>query len=258
MNYMHHIYSLKNEKWLENQLHAGRVLTKAINATLAGITVGMSTKDLDDICEAVICDHEGCTPTFKGYMDFPCAAVISLNNEVVHGIPSKDRIVVGGDVITIDAGVTYKGAIADMARTTFIGMVSNEIILLIKTCEECFHAAVKIVENTKKPRLGDIGYAISKEAKKIGANVIADYGGHGLELNNPHHHPFVTNVGEKGIGPILYPGSTIAIEPMLTYGPVATNVKEDKWTVYTKDVNVHYENTIYIGEHNKITIVTGN
>jgi len=254
---MHHIYSLKDEEWLENQLHAGMVLSRAIKEAVSSLSVGMSTKEIDDICEEVICDHEGCTPTFKGFMGFPCATVISLNEEVVHGIPSEERRISGGDIVTVDAGVTFKGAIADMARTVFVGYISFELELLIKTCENCFHAAVRAIEATDTPRLGDIGYAISREAKKIGANVISDYGGHGIEKNKPHAHPFVYNVGERGKGPILYsPGTVICIEPMLTFGPATTNIKDDGWTVYTKETSVHYENTIFIGENNKVTHIT--
>ena len=257
MQYMHHIYSLKDERWLENQLHAGKVLNKAVNTAIDSISVGMTTKEIDDICEQVILDHEGCTPTFKNYTGFPCATVISLNEEVVHGIPSKDRRIEGGDVITIDSGVTYNSAIADMARTVFIGYVSPEIELLINTCKKCFDSAIQAIENADKSRLGDIGYAIQKEAKKIGANIISDYGGHGLSENTPHCHPFVYNIGKKNEGPILYaPGTVIAVEPMLTFGPAKTNIKDDKWTVYTRDISVHYEDTIFIGENNKIINVT--
>ena len=254
---MHHVYSLKDEEWLKNQLHAGYVLSKAIKEAISSLSVGMTTKEIDDVCEEVICDHEGCTPTFKGFMGFPCATIISLNEEVVHGVPSEERQICGGDIITIDAGVTFKSAIADMARTTCIGYVSSEFELLIKTCEDCFHSAVRAIETADTPRLGDIGYAISREAKKIGANVISDYGGHGIEKNNPHAHPFVYNCGERGKGPILYsPGTVIAIEPMLTFGSATTNVKDDKWTVYTKEISVHYENTIFIGENNKVINIT--
>ncbi|HUU89541.1 MAG TPA: type I methionyl aminopeptidase [Candidatus Glassbacteria bacterium] len=257
MDYMHHICSLKDEEWLENQIHAGKVLAKAIKEAIKSVSVGATTKEIDDVCENVILDHEGCTPTFKGFTGFPCATVISLNEEVVHGIPNKERRICGGDIITVDAGVTYNGAIADMARTFSIGYISSEFELLIKTCEECFHAAVRAIEKADKPRLGDIGYAISREAKKIGANVIVDYGGHGIEKNKPHAHPFVYNYGERGKGPILYsPGTVICIEPMLTFGPATTNIKDDGWTVCTKETSVHYENTIFIGENNKVTHIT--
>jgi methionyl aminopeptidase len=248
-HYLGYISSIKDEEWLSAQRHAGRVLSGAIQKAISGISPGKSTAEIDTICEEYILSHSGCASTFKGYRGFPATTCISINEEIVHGIPHSDRIIQEGDVIKLDAGVTYQGAIADMARTIIVGQ-SRDIkhTLLIEYCQRALNAAISSFkfENAHINRLGTIGYAIQKEARKINANVIVDLGGHGLEPNCPHGAPFVCNIGEKDDGPIIHPGMTLAIEPMLTFGETKISIQKDNWTIKIPKIGVHIEDTIFV------------
>jgi len=257
--YNYHIYSIKDQNWLESQRVAGQVLSKAIQEGLKAVVPGKTTREIDKVVETFILDHFMCEATFKGYKGFPAATCISVNNEIVHGIPG-DRIIQEGDVVTLDSGVTHNGAIADMARTMIVGESKNiKHKWLLINCKLALNAAVSAINNTierKVPiRLGTIGAAISHTAKQINAHVIVDLGGHGFESNTPHGYPFVHNTGEKDTGPILYPGTTIAIEPMITFGSPKIRIAEDGWTVLLEDVGVHEEDTIFIHE-DRVEIIT--
>ncbi len=256
--YVGHICSIKDAEWLSDQRHAGHVLVGAIDAALAQVSPGKSTKEIDGIIEGFILSHHDCLPTFKGYRGFPAASCISINKEIVHGIPHPDRIIQEGDVVKVDAGVTYMGAIADMARTIIVGEPKDlKHKLLLEYCERALNSAINSFKFEKGylNRLGNIGNAIQKEAKKINANVVIDLGGHGLEKNHPHGQPFVSNIGEKDDGPILHPGMTIAIEPMFTFGNIKPVIGKDGWTISLSDVGTHHEDTIFIHE-DSVEIIT--
>ena len=252
--YSSHIYSLKDKNWLDNQIIAGTVLKESIQIGLDNCIPGKTTNEIDLLIENHIVKNN-CIPTFKGYKGFPAATCISVNKKLVHGIPS-DYILQDGDVIKLDSGATYNGVIADMARTKIVGHCKNvKHQQLIESCETALLAAINSFENGKPNYLGTIGNLISKEAEKINANVIVDLGGHGFEIDTPHGMPFVSNVGVRGDGPIIYPGTTLAIEPMFTFGDTVLTVsKEDGWTITLPDVGVHFEDTIFVTEEQVIVI----
>lgn len=249
-------YTLKDDIWLENQRHAGKVLIGAMKTMEGALKSEISTKQLNDIGEEYILDHKNCTPTFKGYMGFPEATCISLNKELVHGIPKENRIIKDGDIVKLDCGVTYKGAIADMARTFAIGEIDNKYRHLIKSCVLSLYEAIKYLnDNIETARIGDIGYIISKTAKKVNANVITDLSGHGISYDEPHALPVVSNMGEKSKGLKIHPGMVIAIEPMLTYAKPKIHVEEDNWTITLLDVGVHQEDTIFVHK-DRVEVIT--
>ena len=207
---------------------------------------GISTKRINDIGEEFIRSKEGCIPTFKGYLGFPEAICISLNNELVHGIPKEDRIIKDGDIIKLDGGVTYNGAIADMARTFSVGEISTKNKMLIECCKKALNNAIDFINKNTNARLGDVGYVIKKTAASIGANVITELTGHGLDISTPHCYPQVNNDGERGKGLRLYNGMTICIEPMLCYCNNKIRMGEDNWTISLAEIGVHEEHTIFI------------
>lgn len=251
-------YTLKDNVWLENQRHAWKILSNAVLEMSKHIHPGISTKKINDIGEEYIRSNNDCIPTFKGYRGFPEAVCISLNNEVVHGIPKDNVILKDGDIVKIDCGVTYNGAIADMARTYSIGNIDIKYKYLMDACKRALNDSIKYInDNIGKNviRLGDVGNIIHKTAKRINANVITSLSGHGLENDTLHWYPFVNNVGERGKGLRLYPGMTIAIEPMVLYDDNSITVGNDNWTVFTKSIAIHEEDTIFI-HNDHVEIIT--
>jgi methionyl aminopeptidase len=230
--------------WLKRQKIAGRCIRNIFKEIelllLSGGTI--SLKDLETLSLKYI-DLYGCTPTFLNYKGFPSAICTSVNNQLVHGIVT-DYILKSGDVVSVDIGVTYEGAIADAARTWIFGEPkTSQHVSLINSCKRALKEAVSSIGVGKQ--LGVIGNAISKVAAATGFNVITDYGGHGLYYNTPHCSPFVENRQKPNVGIRMVNGLSIAIEPMFVIGDTRTTVsKEDKWTVYTKDIGVHFEDTV--------------
>lgn len=253
----HFVYSLKDDAWLEDQRYAGKVLVECLSIVSNNLKPGKSTKDLDTIAKEFILS-KNCSCTFNGYRGFPGNICTSVNKELVHGIPSESKILQAGDFIKIDVGTTYNGAIADAAHTYFVSDGQMEIpskyAALISACKKSLMAAIENIK-INITTLGDIGYCIRREAARIGANVIVEFGGHGLEKNFLHGSPFIYNYGELGDGPKIRPGMTLAIEPMMVYGNVKTSFDNDGWTVLTEDISVHEEHTIFVHE-NKIEIIT--
>lgn len=252
-------YTLKDQEWLENQRIAGNVLSGSFGAMRDFLIPGTNTKKITDIAEQYIRDNN-CIPTFKGYKDFPEAVCISINKELVHGIPKENVILKDGDIIKLDSGATYKESIADMARTYIVGKTEPKYDLLIKTCKDSLNNAIDFIKNNigvsnKNIRLGDVGYAIKKTASKINANVIMELTGHGLEKWEAHWFPFVYNIGEKNKGLIIHPNMTICIEPMMTYGSNKIKLENDKWTITLQDIGVHEEDTIFVHD-NGVEIIT--
>lgn len=248
-------FNLKGQDWLEKQRVAGKVVADSLSILQSLVEQGTSksTLDLNKTIEDYIQDH-GCTATFKGYKGFPAGVCISVNKELVHGIP-KDYHFQEGDVISFDLGATYEGAIADSALTCIYGKPKSERhIQLLKATEEALMAgiaAVKIGDH-----LGVIGNAIHNVAKKYKFASVTQYGGHGLDWDTPHASPFVCNKAEITEGIRIQPGLAIAIEPMFVIGSATTHVSNDGWTVMTNDIGAHFEHSIFVHEDGSVEIIT--
>ena len=237
-------FSLKNDEWLNNQRIAGKILSGAFTEVKKYIKEDITTYQLDKIIEDYILDNKG-IPTFKDYLGFPATSCMSVNKIIVHGIPN-DILLKFGDVLKIDAGVTINGAIADAAFTIIIGE-NKKYQLLLDTCKKSLYSVIEYI-NKGNARIGDIGYIIEKHAKSIGANVIKDLTGHGLENNTPHHFPIVYNYGTKNTGIKLLTNTTICIEPIMIFGNNSINVLEDNWSIETNDIGVHFEETLFLNK----------
>ncbi len=248
-------YTLKNEKWLNDQRTAGKVLAGAMRQMEMMLAPGISTKRINDIGEEYIRSQEGCIPTFKGYLGFPEAVCCSINKNIVHGIPKETDIIKDGDIIKLDCGVTYNGAIADMARTFAVGDIPIKYKLLIECCKKALFNSIDYLNKNTNARLGDIGYIIKKTADSIGASVITELTGHGISENLPHAYPIINNIGEKDKGLRLYQGMTFAIEPMLNYGSNKIKLENDNWTISLMDIGVHEEDTIFI-HSDRVEVIT--
>ena len=202
----------------------------------------MSTKELDTLIREFI-ERSGAKPSFLGYAGFPGSACISINDEVIHGIPSKNRVLREGDIVKIDVGAFYKGFHGDSARTIPVGKVSDEAMKLIKVTRDSFFAGVDMLKTGN--RIGDVGHAIQSCVEKEGFSVVRRYIGHGVgrEL---HEQPDVPNFGTAGRGTRLCAGMTLAIEPMVNIGSADVYELPDGWTVKTADksLSAHYENTV--------------
>ena len=243
---------IKSDEEIELMRQAA-VPTKEMLANLADIIKpGMSTKDVDDYVEEYIL-KAGMKPAFKGYSGYPACACVSVNEEVVHGIPSNKRILKEGDIVSVDLGTIYKGFYSDAARTYPVGKISEKHQKLIETAEKSFNAGVFYAR--KGNRLGDISHAIQETVEAEGFSVIRDYVGHGVG-RNMHEDPMIPNYGKANHGPQLVPGMVLAIEPMIATGTYEVNVLKDGWTAVTKDGGfaAHYENTIVITDGDPILL----
>lgn len=233
---------LKNSAQISDMLEAGRITGEALLVAREHVRAGISTKELDTLIRAYI-EKCGAKPSFLGYSGFPASACISINDEVIHGIPSSKRILQEGDIVKIDVGAYYKGFHGDSARTIAVENVSEEAARLIKVTRDSFFAGVAAVKTGN--RIGDVGSAIQSVAESAGYSVVKRYIGHGVgrEL---HEAPDVPNFGTAGRGPRLCAGMTLAIEPMINVGSEEVYELPDGWTVKTRDrkLSAHYENTV--------------
>lgn len=237
--------TLKDQNWLDKQRIAGKIAAQTLVALQKKVEekTAESLIELNTFAENLITSAGG-IPTFKGYKGFPAGVCISVNKQLVHGIPT-DYHLQEGDVISFDLGVTIDGAIADTAITCIYGKPKSENhVILIKATEESLMKGIEAISVDK--RLGCIGNAISRCAKGYGFGVITKYGGHGLDWNQPHASPFVENKSESESGIRIQPGLSIAIEPMLVFGSTDTKVLDDGWTVVTNDVGAHFEHSVYV------------
>lgn len=223
---------------------AGRIVAVTLLEIQDKIRPGMSTADLDAIAEHTV-RTLGAIPAFKGYNGFPGSICASINEEVVHGIPSPDRVLREGDVISLDFGAIYQGYVGDSAITVGVGKISPEAERLLTVTQEALHAG--IAQARAGQHLTDISHAIQTHAERFGYGVVRQYVGHGVG-RNMHEEPQVPNFGPAHRGPILRPGMTLAIEPMLNLGTEETVVKPDNWTVVTQDgkISAHFEHTIAV------------
>lgn len=221
---------------------AGRITGEALLLAREHVREGVSTFELDKLIREHI-ERSGAKPSFLGYAGFPASACISINDEVIHGIPSKKRILREGDIVKIDVGAFYKGFHGDSARTIPVGHVSDEALKLIEVTRNSFFAGVG--QMTVGNRIGDVGSAIQECVEKEGFSVVRRYIGHGVgrEL---HEQPDVPNYGTAGRGTRLCAGMTLAIEPMVNIGSEKVYEMPDGWTVKTEDrsLSSHYENTV--------------
>ena len=233
---------LKNSAQISAMIEAGRITGEALLIAREHVREGVSTKELDTLIRNHI-EKSGARPSFLGYSGFPASACISINDEVIHGIPSKNRILQEGDIVKIDVGAFYKGFHGDSARTIAVGNVSEEALKLIKVTRDSFFDGVAAVKAGN--RIGDVGNAIQKCVEGAGYSVVRKYIGHGVG-RALHEAPDVPNFGTAGRGVRLCAGMTLAIEPMVNIGSEKVYELPDGWTVKTQDgsLSAHYENTI--------------
>lgn len=243
---------LKTPEQIEQMKAAGALSKAALRHVGAAIRPGISTLELDRIAEAYIRIHGG-IPTFKGYGGFPGSACISVNEQIVHGIPSANTILKSGDIVTIDIGGTVGGWAGDNAWTFFVGEPSAEARELCEVTRDCMIEGIK--EAVPGKHLGDIGAAVQELAERHGFGVIRDFVGHGLG-HTMHEEPNVPNYGRRGRGVRLQPGMVICIEPMIARGDYATRILANGWTVVTRDgsLSAHYENTVAITEDGPVIV----
>lgn len=233
----------KSQREIETMKHAGKITSMALAAVAKAIKPGVSTKQLDAIAEKTI-RSMGATPSFKGYGGFPASICTSINDQLVHGIPSNTTLK-EGDIISIDCGACYKGYHGDSAWTFAVGEVSAEAKNLMKVTKESLFEGLKQVKAGN--RLGDVCHAIGAYVEEHGYSVPVDYTGHGIGTEL-HEEPAIPNFGQAGRGILLKEGMTLAIEPMVHAGKPQTRVLQDDWTVVTKDGSIaaHYEHTILV------------
>lgn len=238
--------TVKTKEELALMREAGRIVA----ITLAGLTgmikPGVSTADLDAVTEEMIRQH-GAIPSFKGYGGFPASLCTSINEEVVHGIPSPERILAEGDIISLDVGAVYEGWHGDAAITVPVGKTSRVAQRLISVTREALYRGIAKARSGR--HLSDISWAIQSYVESKGFSVVRQYVGHGIG-RSMHEDPQIPNFGPPGMGPVLKPGVTLALEPMVNVGTFRTVVKPDKWTVVTEDgqLSAHFEHTVAVTE----------
>lgn len=232
---------------------SGKITRDVLDLIGSTIRVGMTTKELDEIAYNYI-KSCGAYPSFLGYSGYPASICASIDDMVVHGIPSHDEIIKDGQIVSIDVGVVYNGWQGDAARTFKVGKVSEEKQKLVKVTEECFFEAIKNLHDGSP--IGDIGYNVQTHAESNGFSVVRALVGHGIG-KDMHEDPSVPNYGRKGTGIRLKKGMTIAIEPMINAGVYQVDFLSDGWGVRTRDrrPSSHYENTIAITD-NGVEILT--
>ena len=238
--------TIKSPREIELMREAGRILAKTHEELAKNLRPGMSTWDIDHMGEEIIRSY-GCIPSFKNYNGYPASICVSVNDEVVHGIPHKEHFLDEGDIVSLDAGVIYKGYHSDAARTYGIGEIDDDAKKLIEVTRQSFFEGIKFPKAGN--HLNDISAAIQKYAESFGFGVVRDLVGHGIG-SHLHEDPEIPNFARKRKGILLQPGMTLAIEPMITEGSYEVVWLDDDWTVMTEDGGwaAHYENTILITE----------
>jgi methionyl aminopeptidase len=239
------VITLKSKGQIEKMDESGRILRKALDAAGEAVRPGASTKELDEIIRETI-EGESARPAFKGYMGFPANSCISVNDEVVHGIPDG-RVLNEGDLVSIDVGVEKDGWMADSAMTYTVGMVSEEAARLMDVTLRSLEKGIEQCVPGK--HLSDISHAIQVHVEANGFSVVKDLVGHGIG-SKLHEEPQIPNFGPPGRGPVLKPGMVFAIEPMVNIGSEKVKTLEDEWTVVTADgkLSAHFEHTVAVTE----------
>lgn len=238
---------LKSQREIEIMARGGKILAETVRLMESSVRPGMTTMDLDVIAEEFIRSHEGATPSFKGLYNFPASICSSINHEIVHGIPSKKRVLVEGDLVSIDVGVLFEGYHTDSATTVAVGKVNDESARLLTVTRAALAAGV--AEARVGNHLGDIGAAVQRVVEAGGFSVVRDLVGHGIGTGF-HEEPHVPNYGKASRGIRLAAGLTIAIEPMVNVGRPGIRTMPDKWTVVTIDGqrSAHFEHTVAVTE----------
>jgi methionyl aminopeptidase len=237
--------TLKSSREIEIMARAGRIVAGTLALMREIVRPGMTTEDLDAAAEAFIRGHPGAVPSFKGLYGFPKTLCTSIDEEIVHGIPSSRRVLSEGNIVSVDVGVQLEGLHADSATTLAVGRVAPSIARLMEVTRESLAAA--ITQARVGNHVGDIGHAVQEVAEGAGFGVVRELVGHGIGTRF-HEEPQVPNYGSPRRGPRLLEGMTLAIEPMITIGNPATRTLSDKWTVVTADgsLSAHFEHTVAI------------
>ena len=229
---------------LERMREAGRLVGEVLTELIAHVAPGVTTADLDALAEKRIA-RAGAVPAFKGYHGYPATICASINEEVIHGIPSGRRVLNEGDVVSIDVGASLNGYYGDSAITLPVGQVSEEAATLLRVTEESLYKAIDCVR--PGARISDIGHAVQHHVEAYGFSVVREFVGHGIG-QRMHEEPQVPNYGEPGRGPRLAEGMVLAIEPMVNAGKPAVKVLADGWTAVTRDggLSAHFEHTVAV------------
>jgi methionyl aminopeptidase len=229
---------------LEQMREAGRLVGEVLTELAAAVAPGVSTADLDELAEKRI-RQAGATPAFKGYHGYPATICASINDEVIHGIPSGRRVLNEGDIISIDVGASLDGYFGDSALTLPVGQISEPAASLLRVTEEALYKAID--EAKAGRRVSDIGHAVQKHVEAYGYSVVREFVGHGIG-QKMHEEPQIPNYGEPGHGPRLAEGMVLAIEPMVNAGTAAVKVLADGWTAVTRDksLSAHFEHTVAV------------
>ncbi|MBU0495780.1 MAG: type I methionyl aminopeptidase [Chloroflexi bacterium] len=234
---------IKSAHELALMREAGRIVAEVREALRVAVRPGITTAELDALGEQEI-RKRGAEPSFKGYRGYPASICVSVNDEIVHGIPG-DRVLQAGDIVSLDQGVIYKGYQGDTAITVAVGAISPAAQRLMDVTREALAAAIAAARAGQ--RLGDVSWAVQRCAEGAGLGVVREYGGHGIG-RHLHEDPHIPNIGEPRRGLRLRSGMTLALEPMLAIGTAQTRVLDDVWTVVTRDggLSAHFEHTIAI------------
>ena len=238
---------LKSAREIELMALGGRILGLTLDKLRASVRPGISTAELDEVAESFIRSHDGATPAFKGLYGFPGSICTSINDEIVHGIPSRKRVLKDGDNISLDVGVGYKGFFTDSAITVAVGRVEPAVEKLLSVTRKALDAGIAAA--TVGNHVGDIGAAVQSVVEAAGFSVVRDLVGHGIGVEF-HEEPQVPNYGKPKRREKLVPGLTLAIEPMVNAGGPATRTLQDRWTIVTADGSrsAHFEHTVAITE----------
>jgi methionyl aminopeptidase len=240
--------TIKSAREIETMAAAGRIVARTLALVAQHARPGISTQALDRLAEEFIRSHPGARPSFKGLYDFPATLCTSINHEVVHGIPSPKRVLVEGDILSVDVGVWLDGLHADSAATFPVGEVAPEAERLLRVTREALAAGV--AQARAGQHVGDIGHAVQQVAEAAGYSVVRELVGHGIGAAF-HEDPQVPNYGKPHRGPRLVPGMTLAIEPMVNVGGPEIRTLDDKWTVVTADgsLSAHFEHTVAVADN---------
>jgi methionyl aminopeptidase len=242
------VVTLKSTREIERMRASGRIVAEVLAAMETAIQPGVATAELDALAESIIAGHPGARPAFKGYGGFPAAICASVNEEVVHGIPSESRTLQVGDIVGIDVGVLLDGYHADAACTFAVGNVANGTETLLRVTRQALEAGIEAA----RPGgfVGDISAAVQKVAEEAGYSVVRDLVGHGIG-QHLHEDPQVPNFGTPGRGLVLEPGLVLAIEPMVNTGGSPVRTLDDEWTIVTADgtLSAHFEHTVAITDN---------
>lgn len=243
----------KSTSEIEKMRRSGRIVRQVLDAVREVVTPGVTTMDLERVAEARIKDL-GAKPAFKGYYDYPCVLCTSINNEIVHGIPSERRVLKAGDIVSIDTGVVLEGYYGDAAITVPVGSeLTSELRKLLEVTRESLYRGIEAarIGNT----VGDVGAAVQKVVEANGFSVVREFVGHGIGTKL-HEEPQVPNFGTPGSGPKLRDGMVLAIEPMVNVGRSETRVLADNWTAVTKDGthSAHFEHTVAVTKNGPVIL----